>query len=135
MKYLKKYKLFENNNLEELEEEVKNLSEGSLSFLFDKGFDAYISDTEDSVFVELSKWETIDEHTVERLDFNWDEIKDDFSPFLEILNEKYFITEIVFYEDVEDEMYRDDESTLEDILDPDFDRDPLQSIQVFLKNK
>ena len=140
MKHLKKFnesinKLFENNNLEELEEEVRNLCESSLSFLYDKGFEPFVTDVEDMILIELSKYETINgelDNTL--LTYSWDEIKEEFIPFMEMINEKYKIQEIVFYEDVDNEFSRDDESTISDLLEQDFDRKVIQTLQVFIKN-
>ena len=131
---LKYIKLFENLVLEELEEEVKKLSEGSLSFLFDKGFDAYITNVESNILIELSKYDKIDEDTVDRLQYNWDEIKEEFIPFIEILNEKYSIQEIMFYEDAEND-WAVDEYDIDDILNIDFNQNIIESIQIILKNK
>ena len=140
MKHLKKFnesinKLFENNNLEELEEEVRNLCESSLSFLYDKGFEPFVTDVEDMILIELSKYETINgelDNTL--LTYSWDEIKEEFIPFMEMINEKYKIQEIVFYENVDNEFSRDDESTISDLLEQDFDRKVIQTLQVFIKN-
>lgn len=140
MKHLKKFnesinKLFENNNLEELEEEVRNLCESSLSFLYDKGFEPFVTDVEDMILIELSKYETINgEQDNTLLTYSWDEIKEEFIPFMEMINEKYKIQEIVFYENVDNEFSRDDESTISDLLEQDFDRKVIQTLQVFIKN-
>ena len=140
MKHLKKFnesinKLFENNNLEELEEEVRNLCESSLPFLYDNGFEPFVTDVEDMILIELSKYETINgEQDNTLLTYSWDEIKEEFIPFMEMINEKYKIQEIVFYENVDNEFSRDDESTISDLLEQDFDRKVIQTLQVFIKN-
>lgn len=101
---------------------------------YDKGFEPFVTDVEDMILIELSKYETINgEQDNTLLTYSWDEIKEEFT-FMEMINEKYKIQEIVFYEDVDNEFSRDDESTISDLLEQDFDRKVIQTLQVFIKN-
>lgn len=90
MKYLKKFN--ENNNKEEL---IKFCND-YLSYLLDDDAFEYKIEQPAPIF-EISY-----EITLKRKDndkFEWDDIKDYFIPFTNVLNDEFYLIEIIFYKD------------------------------------
>lgn len=90
MKYLKKFN--ENNNKEELIQFCNDY----LSYLLDDDAYEYIIEQPAPIF-EISY-----EITLKRKDndkFDWDDIKDYFIPFTNVLNDEFYLIEIIFYKD------------------------------------
>lgn len=90
MKYLKKFN--ENNNKEELIQFCNDY----LSYLLDNDAYEYKIEQPAPIF-EISY-----EITLKRKDndkFDWDDIKDYFIPFTNVLNDEFYLIEIIFYKD------------------------------------
>ena len=109
MRYLRKYNEeftgMTDPNLIKLVDDLKKLADDCLAYLYDDGFSVSVGrksygPTKGYLpeFSILKKKGEVDEYNtinVER--FTWDEIKDDFIPFLELCKDKYlFINEVIF---------------------------------------
>jgi hypothetical protein len=92
MKYLKKYKIFENglspHEEEQLENELNILCENELAFLLDNKFEFDVVCNYEYPVIEIIKGYEF---------FNWDEIRYNIDTFLRLLDEKYIIFWIASY--------------------------------------
>ena len=126
MKYLKKYKLFEDNLSDELELEIAELCYNQLAYLFDdSGFKYNISSEDDYTVLELD----YDDEDADIYGFDWHFVKDEIIPFIEILDDKYNLMEIQFYCEGGNEYHN-----VDDVLN-DFDIDGVMSIHFLIKHK
>ena len=84
MKYLRKFN-------ESYSDDVQEFCDNNIAYLKDEGYKIYVNDMgsriEVSFFME-EWWNTIDYSLTK---FNWDDVKEDFIPFIELFNEKYSI--------------------------------------------
>jgi hypothetical protein len=127
---LKYIKLFE-NLFSELESEINNLCEYGLVSLTDDGFIYIISNIDGDIFVELKIQD--DEYPNSVNPFIWPEIKDEFVPFLELLNTKYNNYIIFNYDDGKTSKLK-----CEELLKDDFkDMNPFgfESINIVIKSR
>lgn len=89
MKYLKKF----NESNSDREEEIKKFCEENLAYLIDAGFNLRYRDYPDYEIADHENIElTID--LVKDTTFKWDEIVNDFVPFLQILDDKYGLVKL-----------------------------------------
>jgi hypothetical protein len=93
MKYLRKFKediILYDKLRKEKTEELRKLSKNYLSYIIDNGFDIGIRPT-GGIYIgkQNNGGNMITEKEFQ--EFNWDEIKDDFIPFLNLLCDKYNI--------------------------------------------
>lgn len=87
MKYIKEFRIFESIS-SEIEDEIYKLCEYSLASIGDNGFDYVVGD--DYIVVSLE-----DENgDLGQIEFDYNDIKEDFIIFLEHLNDKVDITNI-----------------------------------------
>lgn len=127
---LKYIKLFE-NLFSELESEINNLCEYGLVSLTDDGFIYIISNIDGDIVVELKIQD--DEYPNSVNPFIWPEIKDEFVPFLELLNTKYNNYIIFNYDDGKTSKLK-----CEELLKDDFkDMNPFgfESINIVIKSR
>lgn len=127
---LKYIKLFE-NLFSELESEINNLCEYGLVSLTDDGFIYIISNIDGDIVIELKIHDNEYPNSVNP--FIWPEIKDEFVPFLELLNTKYNNYIIFNYDDG-----KTSELKCEELLKDDFkDMNPFgfESINIVVKSK
>jgi len=89
MKYLKKF----NESNSDREEEIKKFCEENLAYLIDAGFNLRYRDYPDYEIADHENIElTID--LVKDTTFKWNEIVNDFVPFLQILDDKYGLVKL-----------------------------------------
>jgi hypothetical protein len=99
MKHLRKYN--ESITIEDVELFVRN----NLAYLLDDGykllFHEKIGHPNFTKFIQISIGHTytrkIDDNIGDFKYFRWEDIKDDFIPFIEVLNDKYKVGNIIFY--------------------------------------
>lgn len=97
MKYLKKY----NENADSKLLELQEFCNSYMAYLIDTGFQIkceygkYVN--KEDIYIKFNKVVTInsniDKEIFKSRLFNWDDVKDDFIPFYEILSNKYDIVE------------------------------------------
>jgi hypothetical protein len=97
MKYLKKYNESVDNRVSELQE----FCNSNLAYLIDDGFQVNCDynnfTSKDEIYIKFNKVATtssnIDSEIFKSILFNWDDVKDDYIPFYEVLSNKYDIIE------------------------------------------
>lgn len=112
MKYLKSF----NENKINFIDNLKSFCDNHLAFLIDNGFIVRTHSKKNDYCIEIIKgWS--DGRFISVTDFTWDEIKDDFIPFFEMLSNKYIIDDCNFRGDMETLNTREISISLNDILD------------------
>ena len=123
MKYLKKYKLFENNA--ELYSELNEICEYGLASIVDDGFNYYV----DEDVCEYIMIYTEDEWGDPAV-FDFNDIKEDFYSFLEHLNEKIKIKHILLNAN----KFNFDSLINSDIKDT-METSLIETIMIYIENK
>jgi hypothetical protein len=109
MRYLRKYNEeftgMTDPNLIELTNNLKKLADECLAYLHDEGFSVSVGRKSYNPikgylpeFSILKRKGEVDEYNTTNVEkFTWEEIKDDFIPFIEMCNERYlFINGVIF---------------------------------------
>ncbi len=129
MRYLKKYKI-PTYTIEELEEFCNE----NLSYLLDSDFNLRVESygSRNSIFLKSQRSIT------SNLDvgLNWLDIKDDFIPFIEILNEKYKILHDIEFDTIGDKLghlWFDTELIIDDLIDINFQSLEILQIKINLE--
>jgi hypothetical protein len=102
LKYNEEFTGMTDPNLIKLVNDLKNFANDSLAYLIDDGFSvsvgrkSYLVDLYNPIkgylpeFSILKRKGEVDEYNTAKVEkFTWEEIKDDFIPFIEMCNEKY----------------------------------------------
>jgi hypothetical protein len=102
LKYNEEFTGMTDPNLIKLTDDLKNFANDSLAYLIDDGFSvsvgrkSYLVDLYNPIkgylpeFSILKRKGEVDEYNTAKVEkFTWEEIKDDFIPFIEMCNEKY----------------------------------------------
>ncbi len=112
MIYLKSF----NENKVNFIDNLKIFCDDYLAFLIDNGFIVRTYSKKNDYCIEIIKgWRG--GRSISVTDFNWDEIKDDFIPFFEILSSKYTIDDCNFRGDMETLNTREISISKNNILD------------------
>lgn len=94
MKHLRGFSIFENyNEIKEIELFINN----NLAYVLDD-YEVDVKDKVEEYGHDGRYKEYFINISIKKSEFKWDQIKDDFIPFLELLNNNYKIKHIVFYE-------------------------------------
>jgi|DEB19_MinimDraft_2_1074335.scaffolds.fasta_scaffold26362_2 hypothetical protein len=90
MRYLKKFN-------ESVEGELQKFCDTYLAYLIDEGFSVEVTDfSNQEVYEKITIWQPAKDYTgTVYSNFSWDEIKDDFISFLQMLREKYYFETLV----------------------------------------
>lgn len=111
LKYNEEFNEITDPDLAELVNEIKKLADDCLAYLYDEGFsvsvgkksyESFSSNIKNYLpeFYMVKKRGEVDEYHTSMVEkFTWEEIKDDFIPFLELCNDKYLITNVIFNSD------------------------------------
>lgn len=103
LKYNEEFTGMTDPNLIELVGHIKKLADESLAYLHDDGFSISVRRSSYGPtfgylpeFSIVKRKEKFNEYTT-KVNFTWEEIKDDFIPFIEMCSEKYiFINGVIF---------------------------------------
>lgn len=141
MRYIKTFE--SHNNDDDMEEksvqfrqELQKFCDGYLAFLIDDGYSVWVTDRNDyfEFKVRLIKPVKTESNIFVRDPFEWNDVKEDFMPFFEILKEKYFIDsqfgEITFVENLQHKIY-----SIEEIESDTFEPFNLIEIYIYINGK
>jgi hypothetical protein len=133
MKYLKR--IFE--TLEESEYyKLKDFCYSNLAYLIDEGFDISIDRKSINFMIRISKWK-IKGNSGHFYPFTWDDIKDDFIPFIIVLNDKFKIDDRVgvFIKTAGDNKWYDKQHIIDDDFGKKFSKKSINYIDVAVKKE
>jgi hypothetical protein len=137
MKHLKKYNIFESKKSKSLVKEIKDFCKVNLAYLIDDGINIEVeSDEDDDDFIIITLENNYDDF------IKWEEIKNDFLPFLELINDKYKLTTdnknssklVRFTTSASWPTHDYKYFTIDKIMRDDFNIKNIEYIQLFVKN-
>jgi hypothetical protein len=124
MKYLKTWSLLEDINMDEL----KDLCDASFVNLYDLGFRTTILGTDQKMVFLTKNGGAIHQRDI----FQWNQIKDYYIPFLQLINRRYEIVGPIHIQSIDWKYYSYDEIVNETIEIPNY---RIFSIRILLKEK
>lgn len=144
LKYNEEFKEMTDPDLLKLVDDIRKLANECLAYLIDDGFSVSVGKKPFKVNNELGwcylpefffckKVGEVDEYntmTVEK--FNWEEIKDDFIPFLEICNERFLLYRVLI---TTSNFHKVDVSDLINEVDIPLLKNRISNISFFIENK